>query len=94
MIVRILTEGQYRLPGAFLDALDDLDDRTVEAVAAGDEARFRQIYEQMVNLVRKQGEPVPVDQIVDSEVILPPADISLEEAKGLFFGAGLVKIKR
>ena len=30
MIVRILTEGQFNLPGAFIDELNELDNKLVE----------------------------------------------------------------
>ncbi len=41
MIVRILSEGQYRLAGAYLDELNNLDNQLVRLLAAGDEARLR-----------------------------------------------------
>lgn len=90
MIVRISTEGQYRLPSALLDEIDALDDRLVEAVAAGDEAQFRKLYDEMVSIVRQRGEPLRPDEIEESAIILPPPDITLADAKNLFIGAGLV----
>ena len=32
MIVRILTEGQYDLPGQYIDELNDIDNQLVEVV--------------------------------------------------------------
>lgn len=90
MIVRISTEGQYRIPSALLDKLNQLDNSLVDIVAAGDETKFAKLYSEMIALVRKQGEPLKPDEIVESEVILPPPDITLEDAKRLFIGAGLV----
>ena len=40
MIVRILTEGQFSLPGAHLDELNDIDNRLVEVVEREDRAEF------------------------------------------------------
>ncbi len=43
MIVRIATEGQFELDQADYEAVNDLDNRCVEAVEAGDEARFKEL---------------------------------------------------
>ena len=40
--------------------------------------------------VRKNGSPVPDDRLEASDVILPPPDVSLEEAKAEFSGEGLI----
>jgi hypothetical protein len=90
MIVRISAEGQYRVSDALLDRLNQLDNRIVEVVAGGDEAEFARLYADMVALVRKEGSPLPADEIISSEIVLPPPDITLEEARGLFIGEGLV----
>lgn len=90
MIVRISTEGQYRIPSALLDKLNQLDNEIVEVVAAGDETKFRKLLDEMIILVRQQGEPLKPEEIAESQVILPPPDITLEDAKKLFTGAGLL----
>ncbi len=56
MIVRIATESQYRLPDSDADRLNQLDNETVAAVDAGDQARFKELFEQMLQLVRADGE--------------------------------------
>jgi hypothetical protein len=40
--------------------------------------------------VSTNGSPLAVDELVESAVILPPRDISFEEAKGEFSGDGLI----
>ena len=90
MIVRIATEGQYRFPEALLDRLNELDHHIVEAVARQDEAEFHKLYAEMVSLVKKEGEPVPHDQIMESEIILPPPDMTLKEARDLFAHPDLI----
>lgn len=90
MIVRIATEGQYRFPGAHIDRLKELDRHIMETVANGDEAGFHKLYAEMVSLVKKEGTPIPHDQIMESEIILPPPDITLREAKDLFARHDLV----
>ncbi len=90
MIVRILGEGQFNLPGAVIDDLNDIDNRMVEAVAAEDGAQFQSLLDEMFRLVRDRGEPVPLDQLVESDLILPETDLTLDEAEHIFIGDGLL----
>ena len=90
MIVRILGEGQFTLPGAAIDALNDIDNRMVEAVADADAPRFRSLLNEMFNLVRERGAPVPLDELVESDLILPELDLTLDEAEHIFIGDGLL----
>ncbi len=90
MIVRISGEGQFELPDERLEALNELDNAVVEAVDAGDEPRFRETWEQMLALVASEGSPLPEDELVESTIIMPPRDITLEEARGEFIGEGLI----
>ena len=90
MIVRIATEGQFNLPGAYIDPLNDIDNELVEAVEAGDRAGFSELMGRMLALVREHGTPVPVDELVESDLMLPAADLTLEEAQVLFVGEGIL----
>ena len=90
MIVRIATEDQYRLPDEDAQRLNDLDNAAVEAVEAGDEPRFHELYDQMIALVRSDGHLLESDDLEGSDVILPPPDLSFEEAKVEFTGEGLI----
>ncbi len=90
MIVRIATEDQYRLPDDDAQRLNELDNQVVEAVEAGDEDRFRDLFDRMLEFVRSEGELVEDDEIVESAVILPPPDVTFEEAAEGFTGEGLI----
>ena len=90
MIVRIATEDQYRLSDDHAQKLNELDDQAVAAAEAGDEARFRELFDQMIQMVRNDGEPVSDDELSESDVILPPPDTTLEEAREDFTGEGLI----
>jgi len=90
MIVRISTEGQYRLPDEFADRLNDLDNDVVAAVEAGDEERFGEVFAQLLELVRADGTPLGEDELEESDVILPPPDLTFEEAGVQFTGDGLI----
>ncbi len=90
MIVRIATESQYRLPDEDAERLNDLDNEAVAAVEAGDEDRFHELFEQMLDLVRSDGHPLDDDELAESDVILPPPDLSFVEAAAEFSGEGLI----
>ena len=90
MIVRIATEDQYRLPDADAERLNALDNQAVAAVEAGDEDRFHAIFEEMLQLVRSDGRRLGEDELEESDVILPPPDLSFLEAGNEFTGDGLI----
>jgi hypothetical protein len=90
MIVRISGEGQYELPDEDADRLNELDNRAVAAVEQGDEESFHELWQQMLELVEGDGTALNDDELVESDVILPPRDISFAEAAGDFSGEGLI----
>ena len=90
MIVRIATEGQYELLGSDEETLNELDNQAVSACEAGDEDQFRDTFRGLLEFVRNNGRPVPEDLLAPSDVILPPPDTSLEEARAEFTGDGLI----
>ncbi len=90
MIVRIATEGQYRLADDLIERVNGLDNEAVAAVEAGDEGRFMDLFGQMIALIRAEGAPLPEDELHGSDVIVPPPDTSFEEAKHDFSGDGLI----
>jgi hypothetical protein len=90
MIVRISTEGQYEIPDEDTDKLNDLDNEVVAAVEAGDEERFASAFESLLDLVRSDGTPVADDVLEESDVIIPPPDLTFAEAGAQFTGEGLI----
>ena len=90
MIVRIASEGQFKLPSDAVDRLNELDNSAVSAVEGGDEAQFHDLWGKMLELVRSEGQPVDAEELVGSDVILPPADTTFQEAAAEFTGEGLI----
>jgi hypothetical protein len=90
MIVRISGEGQFRLPDEDAGRLNELDNRAVSAVDQGDETGFRELWSQMLELVASDGNQLGDDELLESDVIMPPRDITFAEAKGEFTGEGLI----
>jgi len=90
VIVRISGEGQYELPDSDAGRLNELDNRAVSAAEHGDETGFRELWAQMLEIVTSDGAAVDGDELTESDVILPPRDISFAEAQGEFTGEGLI----
>ena len=90
MIVRIATEGQYELLGSDVETLQELDDQAVSACQARDEEQFHETFARLLEFVRTNGRPLSDDRLEESDLILPPPDTSLEEARAEFTGDGLI----
>jgi hypothetical protein len=90
VIVRIAGEGQFRIDDRCVTRLNELDDDAVAAVERGDENAFREVMARMIEVVRSDGQPLGEDELTGSDVIIPPADITLEEARDDFTGEGLI----
>ncbi len=87
MIVRISMEDQYEVDDEA--QLEELDHAAHAAVSGDDEAAFRAAYDALLAFVRKGG-PVDEDHLGGSDLILPPADVTLAEARAEFSGEGLL----
>ena len=90
MIVRILGEGQWDVAEDHLVELNKLDDEVEAAVEKSDEVAFSQVLGALLHAVRTWGSPLPADSLHDSDLILPPADATLEEVRELLSDEGLI----
>jgi hypothetical protein len=88
MIVRISGEDQYRLADED-GQIAALDDAVVKAVEGGDASAFDASFKALLDHVRS-GQRVGEEELEPSDLILPPADITLAEAEGEFSGEGLI----
>lgn len=90
MIVRISSEGQWDLDDSHHTELNRLDDLVVEKVDAGDADGYAEAFTELLEFVRTTGTPHDDEDLHGSDVILPPADLTFEEAQAEFTGEGLV----
>ena len=90
MIVRIMGEGQFEVDDASMTAMNSLDDTVEAAVEAGDEVNFSQALNALLDGVRKAGTPLAADVLHDSDLILPPADATIEEVRQMLNNDGLI----
>ncbi len=90
MIVRLMGEGQFELDKKQLDEVNKIDNNIVKIVNKGDEKTFKSEFKKLTDYVRMYGKPISQDILKPSDVIIPPADLTLEEAKKIFTDEGLV----
>jgi hypothetical protein len=90
VIVRILTEGQFDVAEDQIAGLNELDSALEKAVESGDPAAFSQSLDALLGAVRTTGQPLPADVLHDSDLILPPADATIEEVRELLGDDGLI----
>jgi hypothetical protein len=90
MIVRISGEDQYRLEDSDSEHVTELERAVITAVDACDEGAFAESLPALLDYVRAHGTPVGEDELDSSDLILPPADVTLQEAAREFTGEGLI----
>ncbi|GAB3154545.1 hypothetical protein OHB01_23440 [Microbispora hainanensis] len=90
MIVRIMGEGQVEIGAADIDVLNELDSELEAAIESGDETEFRTKLHALLDKVRHVGKALPDDSLEPSELILPPADASIEEVREMLGDTGLI----
>ncbi|MEU0277225.1 hypothetical protein ACIOGX_08965 [Streptomyces sp. NPDC088147] len=90
MIVRIMGEGQVKLADSHFTELDTLDDELLAEIRNGDEDGFRRTFHALLDKVRELGEPLPVDSLEPSELILPAPGATLEEVREMLNDDGLI----
>src|SRR5690348_6353153 len=90
MIVRLMGEGQYRVDDALLERLNQIDEQATAALEADDQAALEQHLTAIWATVREQGSALPEDDLSASDAVVPPFDLSLEEARRLLGDEGFV----
>ncbi|AFV23257.1 hypothetical protein Mpsy_1048 [Methanolobus psychrophilus R15] len=91
MIIRISEEGQYQVPSSLFDELNVIDNRIVELVASGNEKEYKAQLLNLLNCIRSNGKKLDDADIRESDVIVPPDDLTLKEAREIFTGDGLLE---
>jgi hypothetical protein len=90
MIIRIMGEGQLRLPEGALDELNRLDVDLESAVEKHDEEAFGAALHALLEAARSLGEALPEDAIEPSDLILPGEGATIEEVHELLTDGGLI----
>jgi hypothetical protein len=90
MIIRILHEGQYEIQDESLQRLNAVDEDMFAAAASANEGRFRQLLDQALGIIRREGRALAVEDLRPSDLVLPSPDSTLEEVRALLAQEGLI----
>ncbi len=91
VIVRLMGEGQWRVDDSLGARLHELDTATEAAVAAGDADALHAALGALAAAVRERWRAArrqPTSKA--SDLVVPPVDLSLEEAAQIMHGEGLL----
>jgi hypothetical protein len=83
MIIRVLTDNQYRMADELAPQVDRMDHELLAALNSGDEATFQSALRRLVTFVRERGALVPAEELVPSDAIVPAPDMTLAETREL-----------
>lgn len=91
-IVRIMGQGQFTVDNSTLKRLNEIDDSIVQLVSRdrSDDTEFRNRLTELTRIVESKGKPLDPKEIIQSDIILPSTDLSVDEAKKLFMGEGVI----
>jgi 23S rRNA A2030 N6-methylase RlmJ len=90
VIVRLLGEGQFRVDDDLLSTLNEVDAAVLRAVEAGDETALWDGLQALADTVRRNGTKLGADELVPSDAVVPPEDLSLDEARDLLADDGFI----
>jgi hypothetical protein len=90
VIVRLLGEGQFRVDDALISRLNELDDGIARAVETGDEQALWKGLQELAETVRTNGSRLSDEELTPSDAVIPPEDLTLEEARELLSDDGFI----
>jgi hypothetical protein len=90
VIIRLMGEGQWRVDDEVAVRLNELDDEVGRAVEAGDQAAMSDALRRLAEAVRTAGTRLEETELSPSDGVVPPEDLTLDEAHELLEGEGLI----
>ena len=85
-------QGQFTVDNSTLKRLNEIDDSIVQLVSKerSDDVEFKKQLTELTDIVEAKGKPLDPKEIIQSDIILPSPDLSVDEAKRLFSGEGVI----
>jgi hypothetical protein len=90
VIVRLMGEGRYEIDDLLAVRLSELDDEVGRAVEAGDQVAMSDALRRLHETVRDAGTRLDDTDLGASDAVVPPEDLTLDEARELLEGEGLI----
>lgn len=104
IVVRILNQGQYKINEETHNKIDEIDNSIVDIIEKinlndkresvslnQDQEELRKRLAQIIYIVSSEGTQLDEKEIIESDIIIPNEDISVDEAKEMFRGEGIIK---
>jgi hypothetical protein len=92
-IVRIMGQGQYKVNEEIVKNINDIDNAIVQILQNADKSddqEFKTKIGHLVQIITSKGQRLDDKEIVESDIIVPDSDISIDEAKKVFKGEGII----
>ena len=98
-VIRISGQGQFKVNSEIIDKINEIDDSIVdliENVSLGSsdhkltQKELQSKLTEMKNLITSKGRPIDDKEIVESNIIVPDSDLSIEEASKIFQEEGII----
>jgi PspAA-like protein len=92
-IVRIMGQGQYKVNEEIVKNINDIDNVIVQILQNADKSddqEFKTKIGHLVQIITSKGQRLDDKEIVESDIIVPDSDISIDEAKKVFKGEGII----
>lgn len=101
IIVRVSGQGQFKVNRETLDRINDIDNSIVSLFENIDtdvddntiKAKQKELKEniiEIINLIKTKGMPLDNKEIIQSKIMIPNPDISIDKAKMIFRGEGII----
>ena len=99
-IIRISGGGQYEIDNSLLTQINSIDDQLVNIMKNQSNGQsnpevvkkeLKKKLEEITSFVKSNGRPIMDADIVKSNLYIPNADISVEEAQNVFKDEGIIK---
>ena len=101
IIVRVSGQGQFKVNREIMDRINDIDNSIVSLLENADtdvdansikvkQKELNEKINEIINLIRTNGMPLEDKEITQSQIMIPNPDISVDEAKKIFRGEGII----
>ena len=101
IIARVSGQGQFKVNRETLDRINDIDNSIVSLFENIDtdvddnsiKTKQKELKEKMtkiINLIKTNGTPLDDKEIIQSLIMIPNPDISIDKAKKIFRGEGII----
>ena len=98
VVIRISGQGQFKVNSQILEKINRIDDSIVDLIksnsSGSEDSKLKQKelqskLSEMKNLIISNGQHLDDKEIVESDVILPDSDLTIEEASKIFTDEGI-----